>query len=110
MNTPEIKMSHFHHNNPFLDNVFFSLGERSVQLDVLKYLIKVVKNEVVNSNRVVSNVVYGTVYNLITSLLDAFDPECMGLGRKKIFVFHISRHQTLEKYFLICQFVDMICH
>ena len=54
----------------------------------MKYLIKVVRNEVVNSNRVVSNVVYGTVYNLITSLLDAFDPECMGLGKKKIFVFH----------------------
>ena len=85
-------MSHFHHSNPFLDNAFFSLGERSVQLDVLKYLIKVVKNEVVNSNRVVSNVVYGTVYNLITSLLDAFDPECMGLGKKKIFVFHIMKY------------------
>ena len=77
--------------------MFFSLGERSVQLDVLKYLIKVVKNEVVNSNRVVSNVVYGTVYNLITSLLDAFDPECMGLGKKRNpFVFHSL--QTLGKF------------
>ena len=47
-------------------------------------MIKALNNEVVNSNRVVSNVIYGTVYNLVTSLLDAFDPQCMGLGESTI--------------------------
>ena len=56
-----------------------NLGERAIQLQVIKYLIKAAKNDVVNSNARVSEVFYKGVYKLLNSLLTAFDPERMGL-------------------------------
>ena len=54
------------------------LGERAVQLNVIKYLIKTMKNEVVC--KVVAHAVHTIVYGIITTLLDSFDSEIMGLS------------------------------
>ena len=58
-----------------------NLGERSVQLNVLKFLLCCVQNETSTGpeKSTVSSITYSIVYSLLSVLTNAFDPEQMGL-------------------------------
>ena len=60
--------------------VYRNLGERSVQLNVLKFLISCIQNETSAGpeKSIVASITYSIVYSLLSVLTTAFDPEQMG--------------------------------
>ena len=79
-----------------------SLGERAVQLNVVKFLLNSIQNEtaVGLQGSVVATLTYGTIYSVLSVLTTAFNPEQMGLKDDyHNLVCNLLKNELIAKYF-----------
>ena len=93
-------LAHFMMDGPESIRKYHGLGERAVNLGTLKYLEKVVKNEVISADKEVLGIAKGICYAILSVMLSAFEPQRMGIANEaQSLIECILRQETIAEDF-----------